>query len=624
MDSTVERPVRLDTPRALQQIAAAWAAIMAHVTWLPIITLIASVGLLQVSLANSAARVDAPQADAQFWIGILLIFVPTTLRLLSPDISRDERMKLVLVLGMGLYLTKLMGTPIQMGYHDEHAHWRTAIDIFQSGHLFSFNPLLPVTPLYPGMAIGTVTLAHLGNLDLFGSAMLLLGAMRIVMMLSLFVMFEKISGSARVAGVGVAIYATHANFLFFSAQFAYETLALPLALMFVAILVTRTPGMLSRVELATIIIVGGAITSSHHLTSYMLVMFLGLWTAITLVRSRFVRDHRDPAPFMATLVLGLMTLAWLLIVANFTLRYLYHIFFAAFDGLIAFATRGGFERMPFQSSAGETAVPFHERFFGFGSPIIAMIGLMLGGLEILRRHRNSAIAMAMLLAGLIYPGALVLRLTGGGWEISNRSAEFLFIALGLVMAVGFVKLPLRGLWFNLRQFLVLPGLVIMFVGGIVLGWSPWMRLPWPYLVVADMRSIEPQGIEAARWTRGNLITDQSILSDRINGMLLGTYGQQDVSANDQTTAGVFLWPEVNKDVVDTLVAADARYLLTDRRWSTAMPARGYYFQEWEQDIYPYTEPIPLDVVEKYDRVLGVSRVFDSGDILIYDVKVLNP
>ena len=48
------------------------------------------------------------------------------------------------------------------------------------------------------------------------------------MLIGLFLLFRRISGSPRIAGLGTAIYVANANFLIFGAQYSYESLALPL------------------------------------------------------------------------------------------------------------------------------------------------------------------------------------------------------------------------------------------------------------------------------------------------------------------------------------------------------------------------------------------------------------
>ena len=50
-------------------------------------------------------------------------------------------------------------------------------------------------------------------------------------MSAMFVLFWRVSGSGRIAGIGVAVFTGNFNFLFWSAQFSYQSLALPLLLL---------------------------------------------------------------------------------------------------------------------------------------------------------------------------------------------------------------------------------------------------------------------------------------------------------------------------------------------------------------------------------------------------------
>ena len=67
---------------------------------------------------------------------------------------------------------------------------------------------------------------------------------------------------------------------------------------------------------------------------------------------------------------------------------------------------------------------------------------------------------------------------------------------------------------------------IIIFGQLVLGGGqPWSLLPGPYLVSADNRSIEPEGITAAEWAKVYL-PGQRVASDRINTLLMATYGRE--------------------------------------------------------------------------------------------------
>jgi hypothetical protein len=60
--------------------------------------------------------------------------VPAAVRLIAPEAERPERIGLVALLGMGLYLVKLLHSPMSFTLSDELQHWRTAGDIIESGY----------------------------------------------------------------------------------------------------------------------------------------------------------------------------------------------------------------------------------------------------------------------------------------------------------------------------------------------------------------------------------------------------------------------------------------------------------------------------------------------------------
>src|SRR6185312_13400829 len=67
--------------------------------WLPILTLVSSLGMLSVANADTIARAGMVNGDTFFWLGLLLIFVPSAIRLLSPIPSRFERIGLLCMIG---------------------------------------------------------------------------------------------------------------------------------------------------------------------------------------------------------------------------------------------------------------------------------------------------------------------------------------------------------------------------------------------------------------------------------------------------------------------------------------------------------------------------------------------
>jgi hypothetical protein len=62
------------------------------------------------------------------------------------------------------------------------------------------------------------------------------------------------------------------------------------------------------------------------------------------------------------------------------------------------------------------------------------------------------------------------------------------------------------------------------------------------------------------------------------------------------------------------------YLVIDYRLTRALPWLGFYYADWEPGALNHRRPIPTAAFAKFDRMSGVSRVFDSGDIAIFDVR----
>src|SRR5262249_43219466 len=137
------------------------------------------------------------------------------------------------------------------------------------------------------------------------------------------------------------------------------------------------------------------------------------------------------------------------------------------------------------------------------------------------------IALLLLLTGLLYPLSLGLRFTSKGWEIGNRSSEFLFVGVAYLCGVG-----LLSTWHKaqgLRWRLIFTSFaLIMLIGGMIAGWPYFSRLPGTYLVSADTRSIEAHGVDVAKWANTHLPTDSRMVVDRMNGLLMNGYGNQHV------------------------------------------------------------------------------------------------
>jgi hypothetical protein len=129
-------------------------------------------------------------------------------------------------------------------------------------------------------------------------------------------LIERVSGSARAAGLGVLIYANNSNFVFWSAQYAYESLSLPLlvALLYLVAL-RRGP---ARTWLIPALVLVPAIAMTHHLTSYAMAISLAAIAVVELIRRR---RAAWPIALLAGYAVA-VTATWLVLVAETTRTYI--------------------------------------------------------------------------------------------------------------------------------------------------------------------------------------------------------------------------------------------------------------------------------------------------------------
>ena len=85
------------------------------------------------------------------------------------------------------------------------------------------------------------------------------------------------------------------------------------------------------------------------------------------------------------------------------------------------------------------------------------------------------------------------------------------------------------------------------------------------------------------------------------------------------TAPVFFSSHVGPNELAILRRAKVRYLIVDLRLAYAYPKLGFYFEPYEPGAFHHIAPIDLEVLTKFSTIPQINRVFDSGDIVIYDV-----
>ena len=588
--------------------------------WFPVLSLTAVAGVLLVALANRAGQSGEWWADLAFYGGLLLLVLPIAVRLVLPTAEGTERVSLVALLALGLYLCKVVHDPLHVGSYDEFLHWRTAQDIMTTGTLFTPNALLNVSPLYPGLELVSTALANVAGIPVFSAGIITLAAARLVFLLSLFFFFAMVSGSTRIAGIASLIYMTNPNFLYFDSQFAYESLALPLAALVLYALARRGHSGHARWAGLTIIaaMTLASLVVTHHVTSAALAAFLVLWALTSFVLRR--RDRSKPGRMAVLLIV--MIAGWVLLVASVTIDYLGPVFTSTTGELVHLIAGDLDTRSLFTTPSGVVA-PLWERLVGSGSAFLVLLLLPLGLFVVWTRYRANPAIVALAIATLLYPVTLAAHLTPLAAQVASRAPEFLYIAVGLVIALAVVRLSFRGRLGALQGVGVALAVAVLFLGGVIVSLPAWARLAGPYLVAADGRSVETEGIAAAEWSRDVLGPNNVMVADRVNTLLMATYGDQNMVTTYETRLPIRqLYLGANDRGQRLIVAqAEIHYLVVDRRLSTAPPTIGYYFDKGEKRTFgTVASPLDPQTLAQWDSKTDVSRVFDSGDIQLYDVS----
>ena len=579
-----------------------------------VLALCAGAGLLLCSLANALSRQAVGSSQLLLWAGVLLIVLPIGYRLLLPDASARERLGLVVLFGMSLYLVKVIRDPFLLTFPDEPIHAYNAARVGVDHHLFNSNPILPVTASYPGLASAASALTSLTGMSSFGAGVVLIGAARLTFLIALFILFGSISGSARVAGIGVAIYAGNSNFIYWGAQYSYESLSLPLLVAVLAAFAEREAAAPRWTRSWSIPIVLGtiAIVVTHHLTSYALVVVL---VAIAVIYRLWRLPRANPWPFAVFALAA--ALAWLLLVASSTVGYLSPVLSDAFDAILNTISGESAPRTLFHSSTTTEigSTPILARLISLAAVGLLFLGFLAGIRIAWRRRRGRPFVLLFCIAAAAFFAALGLRFAPAAWETGNRAGEFLFIGLAFIVAYGALWLARPGPRLLERRLAVAVGLGVVVVGGAIAGW-PWdSQLARPLRITAAGADIESEPVTMSRWISEQLPEAKFAAADADARMILAPGGAKAKTGDALDIKVILAKTSFEGWELPLLHDHHVGYVVADRRKLASDNVRGYFFNVPGSE---HDTLVPIAAMHKFARV-PLGRVYDSGDIVVYDL-----
>jgi hypothetical protein len=422
----------------------------------------------------------------------------------------------------------------------------------------------------------------------------------------------------------VLVYAGSLQWYFFNAQFSYQSLALPLMVVGLSVLVraVSAPRGGSRVSvavLATALLVSTVFV--HHLVSWITCVVLIVWS---LVEVALRRRNSCWVLVAVTTVVTSATLLWIWFVGGVLTDYLGPIFRGDASGIWAFVTGAARARKLFTNTAGASSARWEVAIDVVSlALVVLLIPIALWDGRRWLREKNS-IAIVLAAIGAAFPLLLITRFAPAAGESGDRATTFVYIGLALLFGAWMSRLVVRDRRYRVP---IVIGLFLIYMGGIAGGNPDAERLPGPFLITADARSADSIALAPAYWLGKTFKPDTlNIAADFDDRNLMAAYGHQTPITNGgddlqvkpiytSTTITPFDRTLLNKGHIDLVVV--------DIRMSEYLPINGVYFEVGEPGGGHYTRPLPKAPLEKFNNVWGVSRIYDNGYVRIYDVRYLS-
>ena len=584
------------------------------------IALIVAVGVFVSSMGYADGRAGLGPHSVPgirlFWLGQVLILVPVAGRLLSRrHLTNGNTVTLIAIVTAAEYLIKVNYFPLGFGFNDEFLHWRNTTNMLSTGQLFEQNYGLPVGTWYPGLEEVTSALVSATGLSVFEAGLIVSGIAHLLFICFIYLAFVVAIRSHRIAGIAVLIYTATPSLTSFNSMFVYETLALAfLGMCIVAGLrssLERSPAERRRWFIIAVLCVLATVIT-HHVTSYMLTAFL----ILVAVASRLTGSRVTAARFgiLATISAG-TTIAWIATLGKPTISYFAPTVSRIFTSLTLLSSTG--------TTMATTTVktPINNQAIQYLGLLVLVVLIAIGCWQAWSRYRRHPWIIGMMIGCLGWFGFIAIRLaTPSGQELAGRAATYTYIPVSMLAALALTRLvnssSMRR-WSAVITSLMLVSVVMLIIDGLANGWPPfWERLPGPHQVSSFESSIGPEEINTAYWTDTYLGPGNRIAADAgIYPVLLG-YGDQNAL---QQISLLYATPTWTPPVVGVAYANAVKYVLTDSRVTTTLPLNGFYFPG---DTVPATKTIPAANLNKFNHINGVARVYDDGNINIYDLVSL--
>jgi hypothetical protein len=603
---------------------------------LPWLTLAPAVAVLKWAFSNAAGSTSSAHF-AIFWLGIALFAGPVIIRILGPAASARERYALLVALGVFLFIPKYLRDPSMPLFHDELAHWRATETLLATGTAFHPNYIIYVIGEFPGLHALAAALVLLTGLSLWHTATALLAVLHVLALLGIVDLTRTVSGGrTRLAAIAGLIYALNPSYMYFDAQFAYESLSIVLVIWVLAATARFTDPAASattvRAWFGAGLILAGACIMTHHLATYALVGFLIGATALAAFPRGMapVRRQRWQLLLAFTTLVLLGALLWAVFAAPDIFAYLAPNLTGGIDQLANLLTHSAHAGTT-QAVFSKSPLPLYERAFGALSVPIIAAGSVLGLRVLWRRRPLSNLAVltpALVVLGLVFFASLPFVFSAAGAESAHRSWGYSFIGLAVLIAPAVDHLldPAthtvgRGL--VAIRTLVAVGFACTLVGMVADGIGASYRFPGPFAWGSATLSLDHEMLTLTRRFRHRFGQQQRVIADYYSSLALAAFGNEHTAEPSRgfPTWELYFDTAFPHHLLREMVGSGWNFVVVDERMSSVTPLQNFYIAPGERAHgAPVVRPSKL-ALEKFDRVPWAKLVLATQHYHVYRLNL---
>ena len=558
----------------------------------------------------------AGQRPLLFWFGLVCCVAAVGVHGLRRGTRPWERVGGLTALGAIMYLPYYLRSPANALFSDDLYHRQVVQQIEEVGSTNVHPTLYPIPGEFPGLEQATLALHGITGLGLGTVERLLPLAVHTAIPVVAYVLARGVGLPSRTAFLAALIFIGNKAFFFFHSTFAYETLGFLLVMTTLTLIVhgarDRSP---VRHYAVPVLVALSATVITHHVSSYLLIVCLTLIAGFAVVTRS---PHCRIAVALPAVAVGLAA-AWLLLKATTASTYLSNGIHARLTTIVnAITSEGSGTRQLFAQST----LPPSERLLGYVATLTVLALCVLGIYAVLRLRRRrplGPLTYAFLVFGpLLWIVSTPLIATSGA-ELVYRSWPFLFLGVSMFGAIALrsVERRIKHDGAVLTRGLMIAIVMLVMAGGVVIGDNEAGRFPRPAETAAGPETVTGDSIAAAQWLDRRAGRYNRFVADNGSQLVFATFGFQEALAYGNWLP--FVAPSTPK-VAERLHDLGAKYVVIDRRVSELPPRYGYYFGQ--EELYSAGlafsgRVFPRRLIDRFDDVPTLDRIYDNGNIVIY-------